>query len=804
MNSRLASIIQALCALLCLYAQIAVFSTSVVAGESETIVKMDDKTIFIPEIKLARKVNPVTSFLYIGSWEKGGQKKNILKPLCEIDSANNTILVHSPETLLENSKTRVVTRSNVDSFLDRISWSRRQSTHIAFKVMSDRRQSAVIEVFADSDVVLFHNGKQAGSVPASSALAAGGCGYLPVMLEKGVNIINIKQFSDGKPRLQVSVCLDHSQDFTAAWQPQGGLLKKLIIMPKGQADVPILEWSPCLDKFSVSLEVHDVSTNTIILQRETVRQGGISNDENANFPSGIYEAVYRFKDDTASEVFVVGNSREQFAKLQNDLLKYEIDRFTKPNIEALQRRAQHLLSERNYNIFDREWQEKLAYTLGCLASIKHRLDKGESVMIKDQAGLQVRGFVSKLDGSGQFYRLFVPSNYNPNTSLPLLVIIPTRIANRERPFIEGPVMANHREALLWAKYAEQYGFALLWPGYRGAPEGYSYESMHIDEVIQAVERDYVIDKSRISVLASCGAGYNAGRLVSEYPNRYAAIVYDRAVFDLKASNAEGALSVKEWLEAINPARQVLENRNLKIFVMHDDTKPSGHGEMELTTQFLAQAKTVRDDIVSYLDNQPMGVARMNMVFSWVAPCQNPHPDDIRSNIAAKAGYTGPISEIFTTPILIVKGTHATGRELQDMSTTARSVQDSYSKHFHDAECAIKNDDDVTQEDISGHSLILIGNPTCNSVWKKLQPDLAIRITPPGILYKNNSLTKNDAFEAIVRHPFATGKYILMIGASTIQSLQKITTTDNLFAAWYDCIIFSSPRTIIGKLDDMND
>jgi len=69
-------------------------------------------------------------------------------------------------------------------------------------------------------------------------------------------------------------------------------------------------------------------------------------------------------------------------------------------------------------------------------------------------------------------------------------------------------------------------------------------------------------------------------------------------------------------------------------------------------------------------------------------------------------------------------------------------------------------------------------------------------------YKNNTLTDNNAFEAIVRHPYAPDKYILLVGALDIQSLQKITTTGNLFTAWYDCLVFSTPRTIVGKLDDM--
>jgi len=795
--------IRTLCVFSCLLAQIALYSSPTSAEEFAPTVKMDGKTIFIPEVKLTRKVNPVTSFLYIGSWKQPPKKKNIQELLCEIDPENDMIPLRSTGALLKNSKTRVVTRSNVNSYLNQMTRNQRQATHIAFKVVTDKRQSAVIEAFSDSDIVVFNNGKPAGSMSQKSALIAGGHEYLPVMLEKGVNIINIKQYSSGKPRLQMSVCLDHSHDLTAAWQPQGGLLKNLVVMPKGRSDAPILEWSPSLGGFSVSLEVRDVPTNNVILQREAVRQSRMSGDNGSEFAPGVYQAVYRSKNENASEYFVIGDPREQFAKLRDDLLEYDADPSVKLNIAAQLRRAQILLAENNYNIFNREWQQKLVYTLGCLATFKHKLAEGATNITKDVPGLHIRGFASKADDSAQFYRLYVPSSYNSGTPLPLLVIAPARIVNRARSSIEGPVMANQREALRWATYAEKYGFAILWPGYRGTPEGYSYEAIRIDEAIQAVENDYNIDNGRISVFASCSAGYNAGRLVSEYPDRFAAIVYDRAVFNLKANDEELLPASRTWRETINPIPHVLGNRNLKIFVMNDNTKRPGHGEMEVTTQFLEQANATRNDVISHLDNRPMGATRQDLVFAWITPCRNGRPSDLRFSVAANAAYTGPISEIFTTPILVVRGTHASGRDQQAISSMVKSFQKSYGKRFHGAECTIKDDNDVTQDDINNHSLILIGNPQSNSVWNNLQPSLALQMTSDGVLYRNDALAGTDAFEAIVSHPSALNKYILMIGAANLQSLRRAYTTNNLFDARYDCVIFSSPRTFIGKLDDMH-
>jgi len=780
------------------------FSASSVAAESAKTVRLDSKTVYIPEIKAIRKIIPVDSFLFIGSWEVDAVARKNRSPLCSIDSKNGAILVESPGSLLKNATPTVLTQNSVDTFLDAIPWGQRQVTHIAFNMNSGQRMPAVIEISAASDVSLFQNGKFAGAVGAGIVQDAGGRAYFPLMLKQGDNILNIRQFSvRGRPQIQITAWFDHSQDLAAAWQPQHGLLKKLVFSPGDTADPLALDWDANLSAFSVSLDVRDVSTGKIILQKDRLRRGNVTDDEGAalNLAPGIYEAIFQVRDDTASEFFMVGNPNDLFAGLQKALSQYTPDSESKLDIEAQLRRARILLAEKNHDALDKRWQEKVAYTFSCLATFARRLKEGATNIAKDQPGLHIRGFASEADGSDQFYRLYIPSTYKPDAPLPLLVIPSTRISKRERPFIEGPIIADQRRALLWAKSAEEHGFALLWPGYRGAPDGYSYESVNIDEAIRSVEKDYAIDPRRISVYATCNAGYNAGRLVEEYSNRFAAIVYDRAVFDLSLANIQSSPSLMEWYTTVNPARHVIDNRNIKIFVMHDGTRPPGHGPMEFTTRFLDEAKRTRDDVVSSLAKQPMSeAARMDMVLSWVAPCSNKITDDKRSHFLTKAGYAGPIMEIFSTPLLVVEGTHAQGADLENVHNVVESFKRDYSKYFHDAQCAVKKDSEVTEDDINTHSLVLVGNPQCNSVWAELQPKLPVKMTPSAVMYGNDRLTGYRPFQAIVWHPDADDKYVLMIGAGDLKTLKQVTT-DELFTAWYDSLLFS-PDRYIGKLDDL--
>jgi len=816
---------------LLLLAQTPALPAVVAAAQAQTVVKLDGKNVFIPEIKINTQANkqmpaiPLDTFLHIGSWKTTARILGDSTPLCEIDKQNKMIRIASPDKLLPNSKAMVVTPGNLNAFLNSIQWSNRVISHFAVMVTSDKPRPAVLELCTDAYAAVTNNADDPSHVTASNAIDSGGRASLPLMLDEGENVILVKLYSRGEPAIQALLHLDRSLDLQAAWQSQGGLLKKLVFASRGRDGIPDLDWSPHLGNFSVALEVRNVATNDIVFRRQSARcgklkveagvptalpgnpppengsTGGFALPPDTGLPPGIYEITYRARNDSASEFFLVGNPQEYFAELQERLSHHNPDSESRLNIEAQLRRARILLAKNNYNLFDRQWQEKAVYTLGSLTTFERLLKEGATNITKNRPGLHIRAFASEVDNSTQSYRLFVPSTYKPDVPMPLLVIVPTSIANTRRPAIEGPVMANQREAYLWAKHAEKHGYALLWPGYRSNPKGYTYESMRVNAAIQEVTRTYNVDQQRISAYATCGAGYNAGRMISEFENKFAAIVYDRAVFDFTPDELENpSPSIIEWLKAASPVPHVLANRNLKILVMHDDSKPAGHGPLKLTTEFLVQAEKTRDDIVTDLRKQPMTEAsRMDRIFSWLSTCKNNNPNTTRSRYLEKAGYTGPIMEIFTTPVMIVKGTRALEHGQKIMQDIAESIREEYKNHFHGAECAIKADKDVTEDDIKNHSLILIGNPVYNRVWEKLHPRLPLKVVLDKLLYKDKTLVANQMFATIARHPDAPDKYVLLVGTGDTKFLQPVATS-SLFNAWYDCYVFDPPYRIISKLD----
>ena len=323
-----------------------------------------------------------------------------------------------------------------------------------------------------------------------------------------------------------------SRSLQAAWEATGGFLAKKIINTGTQGGSPTLKWNPLLDKLNVSVVVLDALENKVVVRRDGLKNGSILRDGVRALAPGLYKATYNATGESADEYFVIGPPKNIFENLKRKLdnLDMATGKF-QPDIEGQLRRGEWLFARQNYNADNKDWQECVVYTLSTLASLINESGDSRQNISKGKPGLHIRGFQSRIDNSKQYYRLFIPATYDPARGVPLLLVMPTFFAAKEKPFIESVYMASHLEAVQLDNFAEKHGFAVLWPGYKNVPDGWTCESTHVGEVIDTVENDYHIDKSRISIYAACGAGYFAGRLVATYPNRFAAVVYDKAIFE---------------------------------------------------------------------------------------------------------------------------------------------------------------------------------------------------------------------------------------------------------------------------------
>jgi len=751
-----------------------------------------------PALTLSGRTTVVSSYRFLGAWSlpPGRLAKFLWTDIVDLKSSQNKATFHitAGTARLSGARQTTLVVGNEEQFYNTITWETNQLSMISFCAVSPARQTAVLEVDTDTSLALYVNSKLVKAVSADSNIELGANLLIPVALEAGENMFVLKITSiHGPPRIRMSLTLDRSKDFQTAWNNSWGFLTKLIYNKAGNSfEAPAVRWDSLLGGMTIGAEVSDVINGTVLIKKESLRSGNIVRDGGKVLGEGLYKIAYssnEFKQDTATERFLVGSPKKVFDIIKTSLdgLSWEPDEYL--NIEAQLRRMEILFDRTNYDAESKTWQEKVLFTLGCLAEYVELKRKNSKSMFKHLTGLHLKGFVSRIDNSKQFYRLFVPSNYSPDKKLPLLLIIPTSVAVRERPFIESPFVASHRQAVRLGQLAEKYNFGILWPGYRNALAGWTYEPVRTEEALAAVENDYSIDRSKISLYGTCSGAFFASRLAATYPNRYAAIVYDRAIFERDPGRHPGAPdSIKEWFNAINPKDKIIENQNLKIIVLNDGSRGEGHGEIELSRQFLDAALPKRPDIKHALGQRKMGVMLWDMIFEFLVDCKNERNNNNKADVLAKHGYAGPISEVFATPFYVVEGTAITGRvEAFHMNRAMQNLMAKYQKQFHGAKFVLKKDSEITDAEIEKYSLVLVGNAKCNSVWGRLaarHPESFLPYNPP-----NNTgvISTTDAFVEVTRNPANQKNYLLLFGSEKVRNLALLDDFDP-FQSWFDCYV----------------
>jgi pimeloyl-ACP methyl ester carboxylesterase len=488
------------------------------------------------------------------------------------------------------------------------------------------------------------------------------------------------------------------------------LLTRQVYSPEQSREKPAVQWPASLGNMTVRAEVTDVFSGKVVLTQTLRRGDALRLDENAGGPAGASDntdtikGAYSVRFENASgrgeEQFVVGDLRELKEQLENRLKRLQPGPKARINAGTLLRRLEILFEPENYKLDDYKWREKTAYAICSLAALLGVLERGNPDPARDAPGLHIRGFASSLDASTQHYRLYVPGTYQRGQKLPLLAIMPTTISASQLPFIESPFVANHRDTVQMSRVAERYGFALLWSGYRNIPAGLPCENAHLDEVLKAVQEDYDLDLGRIHLYGVCSGGIFAGNAAAKWPNRFAAIIYNRAIFLRTDETMTGSVSEQlKWTAGMDIVEAVLRNASISVFVTNTENAVEGHGEIELSRAFIARAAALGKNVVADMSSPPGGESIWDRVFLWAARCKLEHPGGEAADLGSSLGYAGPVREVFATPVIIVQGTTGSDQENEEIRRFCIAIQRSYKEHFYLASCGIRRDSDLSEEDI---------------------------------------------------------------------------------------------------------
>jgi pimeloyl-ACP methyl ester carboxylesterase len=159
------------------------------------------------------------------------------------------------------------------------------------------------------------------------------------------------------------------------------------------------------------------------------------------------------------------------------------------------------------------------------------------------------------------------------------------------------------------------------------------------------------------------------------------------------------------------------------------------------------------------------------------------------------GLQGPIDDAFTDGFLCVRGTGkpwhpATAKHAE---ANLRRFQEEWDK-FLRADLPIKDDVEITDEDIATKHLILFGDPGSNSLIAQVLDGLSLKWTPDSITFdKQTYSAANHVPMLIYPSPLNTGRYVVLNSGHTFHAAEFRGTNALLFPRLGDYAILKLPQ-----------
>lgn len=175
----------------------------------------------------------------------------------------------------------------------------------------------------------------------------------------------------------------------------------------------------------------------------------------------------------------------------------------------------------------------------------------------------------------------------------------------------------------------------------------------------------------------------------------------------------------------------------------------------------------------------------------------------KSSLTGKRpGMQGPIDDAFSSPFLCVRGTG------QPWNATVQAYSNASLKRFADewqhyfrGELPIKNDTDVTEEDIRTRNLILFGDPGSNRLISKVLPDLPLEWTREKLRLGNQEYPAEKHVPALIApNPLAgaNGRYVVLNSGHTFREAELAKLNYLLFPRWGDWAVLQIDPSYTGS------
>jgi hypothetical protein len=148
------------------------------------------------------------------------------------------------------------------------------------------------------------------------------------------------------------------------------------------------------------------------------------------------------------------------------------------------------------------------------------------------------------------------------------------------------------------------------------------------------------------------------------------------------------------------------------------------------------------------------------------------------------GLTGPIDDAFMDAFVFVR---PTGQPLTPALGAWAREQADYAiaewVHVFRGEPRVRNDVDVTEDDIASRNIVLFGDPSSNAVYKRIAGRLPFRWTASGVVVNGRGFGPTSAPVFIFPNPLNPSKYVVVNSGFTFHDQSNNDMQSPKLADW---------------------
>jgi hypothetical protein len=147
------------------------------------------------------------------------------------------------------------------------------------------------------------------------------------------------------------------------------------------------------------------------------------------------------------------------------------------------------------------------------------------------------------------------------------------------------------------------------------------------------------------------------------------------------------------------------------------------------------------------------------------------PEFVDSPMRKNQEISGPISDLINTPFAVVMGTTSPDSAMKDMCRRKAESFVSYWQGWQRMKPRFFKDTELTEQQQSAYSLLLIGGPDENLIAKKLGEKLPLRISADQVVIDGRAFKATDAAaQVIYPSPFNPARYVSVVAGTSADGL----------------------------------